>query len=140
MEHLRAAPPEVVVVHDGARPVLTTESVNACVQAALEFGAATVAVPLKDSLKEGDGKGFVLRSVPRARLLAVQTPQAFRWDWLMRAHETAAVEGWTVDDDAELIEKQGLPVRVVAGDYRNLKITTNDDLAVAELHLTEAQT
>lgn len=133
--HLEAAGVEVVVVHDGARPLVSPELVRAVLQAARDDGAATVGLPLKDAVKAvGDG-GFIRTSLERATLVSVQTPQAFRYEVLARAHREGTAQGAVVDDDAELVERIGSPVKVVPGDYRNIKITTPDDLAVAAVHL-----
>ena len=125
-----------VVVHDGARPLVTPELVARTLAAARQVGAATVAIPVKDTLKRGDGEHFVTASVDREMLWRVQTPQAFRLDLLLDAHVTARSEGIHVTDDASLIEHVGRPVQLVLGDERNIKITTQDDLPMAEFLLT----
>jgi len=127
--------PELVLIHDGARPLVSPGLVRAVLEAARDHGAATAALPLKNACKEVDGSGFVKRSLERASLVSVQTPQAFRYDILARAHREGQAQGAVVDDDAELVERLGERVKVVPGDYRNLKITTPDDLAAAEAHL-----
>jgi 2-C-methyl-D-erythritol 4-phosphate cytidylyltransferase len=138
VDHLGARPPGLVLVHDGARPLVPSELVGSVVDAAREHGAATAGLPLKNACKEVDGRGFVRRSLERATLVSVQTPQAFSYEVLARAHREGAAQGAVVDDDAELVERIGHAVRVVPGEYRNIKITTPDDLAVAELYLGTA--
>ena len=133
--YLENAAPEIVLVHDGARPLVSPGLVQAVVDAAREHGAATAGLPLKNACKEVDGDGFVRRSLERASLVSVQTPQGFRYELLSRAHQEARALGGVADDDAELVERLGERVKVVPGDYRNLKITTPDDLAAAEAHL-----
>ena len=135
VDYLGKSAPDVVLVHDGARPLASPELVRAVVAAAFEHGGATAGLPLKNACKEVDDDGFVRRSLERASLVSVQTPQAFRYETLARAHHEGRLQGAVVDDDAELVERIGEPVKVVAGDYRNLKITTPDDLAAAEAHL-----
>jgi len=135
VRYLEKSAPELVLVHDGARPLVSPELVRAVLDAAREHGAATAALPLKNACKEIDGKSFVRRSLERAALVSVQTPQAFRYELLARAHREGLAQGAVVDDDAELVELLGEPVKVVPGDYRNLKITTPDDLAAAEANL-----
>jgi len=135
VRYLEKSAPELVLVHDGARPLVSPELVRAVLDAAREHGAATAALPLKNACKEIDGNGFVRRSLERAALVSVQTPQAFRYELLARAHREGLAQGAVVDDDAELVELLGEPVKVVPGDYRNLKITTPDDLAAAEANL-----
>jgi len=135
VEHMAAAAPEMVVVHDGARPLVSSDLLVRVIEAATEHGAATAALPLRNACKEIDEAGFVRRSIERASLVAIQTPQAFRFDVLRRAHEEGRRQGAVVDDDAELVERLGLPVKVVDGDYRNIKITTTHDLPVLEAHV-----
>ncbi|MDB5352018.1 MAG: 2-C-methyl-D-erythritol 4-phosphate cytidylyltransferase [Planctomycetota bacterium] len=122
---------EFVAVHDAARPCLTAELVEAVFSAAREHGAAVPGVPVADTLKRVDpATGRIMETVPRAGLVAVQTPQAFRRDLLVRAYANrAAVSGIT--DDAQLVEALGHPCHVVAGSPLNLKITTAADLALA---------
>ena len=135
IHYLELSDPEFVLVHDGARPLVPPELLRAVLDAAREHGAATAALPLKNACKEVDSHGFVRRSLERASLVSVQTPQAFRYQLLARAHREGLAHGAVVDDDAELVELLGEPVKVVPGDYRNLKITTPDDLAAAEANL-----
>jgi 2-C-methyl-D-erythritol 4-phosphate cytidylyltransferase len=140
MQHLAATdPPDLVLIHDGARPLVSEDLIRRSIEAATVYGAATCALPLRNACKETDGKGFVRRSIERAPLVSVQTPQAFRFDFLARAHQAGVEQGAVVDDDAELIERLGLPVRVVEGEYRNVKITTPDDLPVIEAHLASTR-
>ena len=133
--HLADQAPDMVLVHDGARPLVSPGLVRAVLESATEYGAATVGLPLKNATKEVDDQGFIRKSLERATLVSVQTPQAFRFEILARAHREGVAQGAVVDDDAELVERIGCPVKVVRGDYRNIKITTPDDIAVAEVHL-----
>jgi 2-C-methyl-D-erythritol 4-phosphate cytidylyltransferase len=134
---LAAAPAsELVVIHDVARPLASPDLFRRVIDAARGDGAATAAVPARDTVRlvpNGDGG----RTLQRTQVRLVQTPQAFRREILERAHETAAAEGWQADDDAELVERLGLPVALVEGEERNLKITTRADLLVAEVLLSE---
>ena len=135
VQHLAKAAPELVVVHDGARPLVSSDLLCNVIEAGEEHGAATAALPLRNACKEVDDAGFIRRSVERSSLVSVQTPQAFRFDILRRAHDEGQRTGAVVDDDAELVERLGLPVKVVDGEYRNIKITTVDDLGLLEAHL-----
>jgi 2-C-methyl-D-erythritol 4-phosphate cytidylyltransferase len=126
---------DMVVVHDGARPLVTVGLLERVISAAHEHGGATAALPLKNAAKEVDDQHFVVRSVERSSLVSVQTPQAFAYDVLVRAHREGRAQGAVVDDDAELVERLGLPVKVVPGEHRNIKITTPDDLPLLEAHL-----
>ncbi len=128
-----------VVVHDGARPLVTSAMVAMTLEAARQVGAATVAVPVTDTLKRGDGEHRVIGSVDREWLWSIQTPQAFRLDLLVDAHVRARNEGISATDDASLIEHLGRPVQLVMGDRRNIKVTTRDDLPMAEYLLTLGQ-
>ncbi len=127
----------VVVVHDGARPILDPKYLKTVVEAAVTYGAATCAVPVKDTVKSIDAQGFVARTIPRSKLVLTQTPQAFRYDIIMEAHRRARGEKYTVTDDAGLVEHLGLPVKIVPGDYSNLKITTPEDLIIASAMLNK---
>ncbi|MDQ6919922.1 MAG: 2-C-methyl-D-erythritol 4-phosphate cytidylyltransferase, partial [Candidatus Dormibacteraeota bacterium] len=126
---------DTVVVHDGARPLVTGALLERVIGAALEHGAATAVLALKNACKEVDDQGFVVRSIERSSLVSVQTPQAFSFDLLARAHREGRAQGAAVDDDAELVERIGQPVKVVPGEHRNVKITTPDDLPLLEAHL-----
>ena len=120
---------DYVVVHDGARPLVTRELIDAALAGARECGAALCAVPVTDTLKRGDASGHVHTTIAREGLWLAQTPQAFRLDLLLRAHE--AVEG-DITDDAAMVEHLGAPVKLVQGSRRNIKLTTLEDLALVE--------
>ncbi|PMC34190.1 2-C-methyl-D-erythritol 4-phosphate cytidylyltransferase [Bacillus sp. UMB0899] len=126
---------ELVLVHDGARPFITQESIERLVTKADETGASILAVPVKDTIKKVE-EGIVTETVERSTLWSVQTPQAFKLKLLLEAHEKARIEGYLGTDDASLLERVGQPVSIVAGDYTNIKITTPEDLYIAEAILT----
>ncbi len=132
LQSLRRDPPDFVIVHDGARPLVTDDLIHAGLEAARQHGAATAAIPVHHTYKHVDSAGFVYGTVERSDLMLVQTPQVFRYDWLMEAHEKAVRERIVVEDDAELIEKLGKPVKVFAGSARNLKVTTPEDVLMVE--------
>ncbi len=113
-----------------ARPFTTSRMFDACIGAAMRTGAAIIATPLADTLKRADGS-TITATIPRAGLWQAQTPQAFRRDLLLRAHERALIEHITATDDADLVEQLGAPVEIVEGSTFNLKITTPDDLTIA---------
>jgi 2-C-methyl-D-erythritol 4-phosphate cytidylyltransferase len=119
-----------VVVHDGARPLLTADLIEAGLEAAKETGAAVAAVPVADTIKLAGDDGFVLGTPPRANLQAAQTPQVFRSDIITVAYAQPAVEA---TDDASLVEKLGYRVKLFMGSYDNIKLTTPSDLALAEV-------
>jgi 2-C-methyl-D-erythritol 4-phosphate cytidylyltransferase len=125
---------DLVAVHDGARPLVTPELIERGIEAARKTGAAVPAVRLADTVKEASPNGFVLRTLDRSRLWAVQTPQVFRHDLLLRAHREITAD---VTDDAAMVEALGEPVRIFEGDRRNLKVTTVDDLAIVSAILAK---
>lgn len=99
--------------------------------AAVQYGAAIPAVRVKDTIKKANGL-FVEQTIDRSSLWAVQTPQAFRLSLIMEAHEAAKQAGYLGTDDASLVERIGKPVKIIEGDYRNIKLTTPEDLLFAE--------
>ncbi|MBI1886179.1 MAG: 2-C-methyl-D-erythritol 4-phosphate cytidylyltransferase [Chloroflexi bacterium] len=122
-------PCEWVVVHDGARPLVTPELIERGLEAARDTGAAVAAVPCADTVKEADRQGLVLRTVDRSSLWVVQTPQVFRYDLLRGAHDQVTDD---VTDDAAMMEALGHAVRLYQGSRLNLKVTTPEDLRLAE--------
>jgi len=130
---------DIIVVHDGVRPFATSELIDEVVRTADRDGAAIAAVPVKDTVKEVVD-GTVTRTVPRERLWAVQTPQAFRADHLNEAHRQARRDGFRGTDDAALVERIGVRVSVVEGSYENIKITTPGDIEVGEALLKRGAT
>ncbi|HOM03713.1 MAG TPA: 2-C-methyl-D-erythritol 4-phosphate cytidylyltransferase [Acetivibrio sp.] len=123
---------DIVVIHDGARPFINEEIIENCIEAAEEFGASTAAVPVKDTIKSADSGGFVKETLERSTLWAIQTPQAFLKDVIMKAHKKAADDGFYGTDDTVLVERMGIRTRLVMGSYNNIKITTREDLTFAE--------
>ncbi|HVN90950.1 MAG TPA: 2-C-methyl-D-erythritol 4-phosphate cytidylyltransferase [Candidatus Binataceae bacterium] len=126
-----SAEAELVVIHDAARPFATPAMFRASLDEAARVGGAIVALPLADTLKRVDQER-ITETVPRARLWLAQTPQAFQRRLLIEAHERAVRERMIATDDADLIERTGGTVSVVNGSPLNLKITTADDLRLAE--------
>jgi 2-C-methyl-D-erythritol 4-phosphate cytidylyltransferase len=123
---------EWVLVHDAARPLITVDLVRAVVRGGIRFGSAISAVPVIPTIKEVD-KGAVVATLDRTRLWDVQTPQVFRRDLLEEAHIAGRAEGIEATDDSMLVERLGRRrVRIVMGSHRNLKVTTPEDLAIAE--------
>lgn len=122
----------IVLIHDGARPFISQESIIDSIAAADEFGGACVAVPVKDTIKQVNMDGFIEKTFDRSALWSVQTPQTFRYEIIMDAYENAAKAGFVATDDAMLAERMGKLVRIVQGSYYNIKITTAEDLILAE--------
>ena len=119
-----------VVIHDSARPFLTTDLIRDGLEAAQVTGAAVAAVPIKDTVKLGGSDMMVSKTLNRQELWAVQTPQVFRFDIIAEAHEQIKED---VTDDASMVEHLGRKVKLYMGSYNNIKITTPEDLALAEL-------
>jgi 2-C-methyl-D-erythritol 4-phosphate cytidylyltransferase len=122
----------IAVVHDAARPLVTDDTIERVIAEARKGHGATAALPVVDTLKEVDDAGRIVRTVDRTRLWRAQTPQAFPREILERAHIEARRDGIGATDDAFLVERLGLPVMVVQGSERGLKITTEADFARAD--------
>lgn len=122
----------VVAVHDAVRPLVDPGQVAACIDAAGRHGAAILAVPAWDTLKAAAADGEIIRTIPREGIWLAQTPQAFRIDLIREAHRRAEQDGYAGTDDAELLERIGHRVVIIPGSRANLKITTAEDLALAE--------
>lgn len=126
-----------VMVHDGVRPFVSEQAVVRCCQQAAAHGAAVLAVPVKDTIKQVNQDGVITATPDRKSLWAIQTPQAFRHDLLLEAHEAAQQVGMLGTDDASVAEWRGATVVVAEGEYTNIKITTPEDLPWAELLLQQ---
>jgi len=128
---LAARQPDLVAIHDGARPLVTAEIISESLQVCRAHGAALTAVPATDTVKRVAGDRIV-ETIDRHQIYLAQTPQTFRYDVILQAHEQAAAERCAVTDDAMLLERLGHEVHISRGEARNLKITTPDDLQRAE--------
>lgn len=126
----------LIVVHDAVRPFVDQDILRRVLEAAEQHGAAIAAVPVVDTIKQVERSGAtatrVAATLPREKLVLVQTPQAFRHDWLREAFARATAEGFHATDEAALVEHLGREVMVVPGSPRNWKITTPSDLELAE--------
>ena len=120
--------PDIVLIHDGARPFVSREVIMEALEAAAEYGASVPGVTPTDTQKEIDSKGFITRHLVRSSLTAVQTPQCFRYKELLEAHGRAASDGHEYTDDTEIWGAYCGRVRVTRGDIRNIKITYPSDL------------
>ncbi len=123
-----------VAVHDGARPLIAPETFEKTVLAARQYGAAIVAVPVVPTIKSAK-EGWVTGTLDRRSLWAVQTPQVFERRLLEQSHDNGKRRGMQATDDAALVEAFGRKVRVVEGSHRNIKVTTPEDVAIAEAFL-----
>jgi len=129
---------DIVLVHDAVRPFVTPEIIAHVIEAAHKHGAAIAGWPAVDTVKQvertADG-ALIKTTIPRASIVMAQTPQGFRYDILKRAFDDAIADGFLGTDEASLIERAGLPVEVVMGSPRNIKITTPADMELAEFYL-----
>jgi 2-C-methyl-D-erythritol 4-phosphate cytidylyltransferase len=125
---------DVVLIHDGVRPLINPQLLRESIEVARDSDGALVAVPAKDTIKTVRD-GMVIDTPPRETLWQAQTPQSFRFAMIYNAHLEAEQAGFIGTDDASLVERRGGAVRVVRGDYRNIKITTPEDLVLAEAFL-----
>ena len=125
---------DIVLIHDGVRPLISEKTISLVIKAAIVHGAAFPGLVPKDTIKQIDS-GRVKRTLPRDELVLVQTPQAFQRAIILRAYDQAFQSGIFSTDDAALVEKLDLPVAVVPGQADNIKITTPEDLCFAETML-----
>jgi 2-C-methyl-D-erythritol 4-phosphate cytidylyltransferase len=123
---------DIVVIHDGVRPLVTGQMIRDSIYAAGMYGAAVVGVPVKDTVKKVDDQQFVVCTPERKELWLVQTPQAFRYQLIKEAYDRAIQDEFLGTDDAMLVERLGHPVKMVRGGYCNIKITTREDLILAQ--------
>lgn len=128
---LQLATSDIVLIHDGARPLVDQEDIHRVVLRAEESGAAVLAVPVKDTIKKVN-QSHVVETVERQSLWAMQTPQAFRLPLIIKAHELGSLRDKNATDDAQLVEWIEEKVWVVEGSYKNIKITTAEDLVIGE--------
>lgn len=126
---------DVVLIHDGVRPLIAERVLQESINNARRHDGALVAVPVKDTIKTVRD-GIVSNTPPRDSLWQAQTPQTFRFEKIFQAHLSAEADGFTGTDDASLVERSGGKVHIVHGDYRNIKITTPEDLVLAEAFLS----
>ncbi|MBD2778776.1 2-C-methyl-D-erythritol 4-phosphate cytidylyltransferase [Iningainema tapete] len=124
-----------VLIHDGARCLATPNLLDSCAQTLLQCSGLIAAVPVKDTIKVVDENGIIQSTPDRRRLWAAQTPQGFDVQLLKQCHAQGIQQGWEVTDDAALFEKCGYEVKIVQGEETNLKVTTPQDLAIAEFIL-----
>ncbi len=122
---------DIVIIHDGARPRIKEEYIDRCLEAMEEFKGATVAVKSKDTIKICDDNGVVIETTKRANTYLIQTPQCFNREILLDLHEKFKGDN-EITDDCMVLEKGGYSIKVVEGDYTNIKVTTFDDLHLVE--------
>ena len=121
-----------VVIHDGVRPFIRADDISACVRGARRYGACILGIPVSDTLKHVSKSDIIEKTLPREIVWFAQTPQAFQYELILKAHETARRHGFKGTDDALLVERLGVDVKMINGSKRNIKITTKEDLILAE--------
>ena len=122
----------IVVIHDGARPILPEGIIERCIDGAEIYGAVSAGMPAKETIKILNEEGFVQYTPERGKVWVTQTPQAFKRDIIEKAHEMATIKGISGTDDAFLVECMGIKVKMLEGSYENIKITTPEDIILAE--------
>ena len=130
---------EIVLIHDGVRPFVTEEILDLSIETAVEVGGCVAGVPAKDTIKVCNSENIAIDTPDRSTLWQIQTPQTFRKELIVKAYEQAKAEGFVGTDDASLAENSGYSVKVIMGSYRNIKITTKEDLLIGEAFLKEGQ-
>jgi len=126
---------EIVAIHDGVRPLLTRTMIEDSIHSALRHGAVVLAMPVKETIKMANPDGTVLKTLDRESLWQIQTPQTFQVNVIREAHYRATEDGFVGTDDASLVERLGVKVHILPGSYTNIKITTPEDLVLANLFL-----
>ena len=131
-----ASDTDIVLVHDGVRPFISSSMIGEAIAAAKEYGAAITAIPVNDTIKQVDESDLVEQTLNREKLRRVQTPQAFKYDLLKKAFAKAGADSYYGTDEASLIEYLQEPVKIIIGSELNIKITRKEDLVLAEQILT----
>ena len=121
----------IVVIHDGVRPFINIEMLELCINGAKEVGACIFGIPVHDTVKQVES-GHIIKTLERDTLWLAQTPQAFQYEIIRKAHENARLKGYEGTDDAFLVEQMGKHVKIINGSKNNIKITTREDLKLAE--------
>lgn len=130
---LKIAKGDYILIHDGARPMITPQIIENTKQMVIQKQAVSVMTKTVDTIKEVDENGKIIRTIDRSKLYNTQTPQAFEYNLIKNAHDK--LQGQNFTDDAGMVEFLGHDVYIVVGDYRNIKVTTKSDLALAEIYL-----
>ena len=125
----------IVLVHDGVRPFIRDEEITECIKTTIKYEACVIGVPVKDTIKVVNKDNNITETPARDKLWAVHTPQAFTYELIIKAYENAKKHSFTSTDDSMLVEKLGYRVKMIKGSYENIKITTPEDLKIAEAFL-----
>lgn len=127
---------DVTAIHDGARPFVSVEKINESILAANEYGAAALGVPVKDTVKAVNAENIVTQTPDRDTLRLIQTPQSFRTELILKAYAHAQQTGFSGTDDCSVAENMNIPVKIIGGEYTNIKITTPEDIPFAKAILS----
>lgn len=130
---------DIVLIHDGVRPFVRQEDILTCIGTAQSYGASVLGVPVKDTVKVCNAEGEITATPDRKTLWLAQTPQAFKYDIIMKAYEYAEKENFLGTDDASVVERYGIKVKMVMGNYNNIKITTPEDLILGNAIIARMQ-
>jgi len=126
---------DIVAIHDGVRPLVTQAMVEDSIHSAVQYGAVVLAMPVKETIKVSNPDGTVLKTLDRESLWQIQTPQTFQINVIREAYRRATEDGFVGTDDASLVERLGVKVHILPGSHTNIKITTPEDLVLANLFL-----
>lgn len=140
MAGLKKAEGDIVLIHDGARALVTQHEIDNAIEDCIKYGAAAVGVPCKDTLKTADENGFIQGTVDRETTYLIQTPQAFYLEEIIKLHERADADGFAATDDCMIAEHYGKRVKISRGSYENIKLTTPEDIEVAEKIISRRRT
>jgi len=126
---------DTVVIHDAVRPFIQSEEIKLCILGAKKFSACIPGIPVSDTIKRVGKSGFIEKTLVRDNIWLAQTPQAFKYELIIRAHEAARHDGYIGSDDSLLVERLGIDVKIINGSKNNIKITVREDLVVARAML-----
>jgi len=128
---------DIILIHDGVRPLISSSLIEKVIKEANKYGAVSLGIPIKETIKEINKDNIVAKTLKRERLYLTQTPQGFKREIIWEAYKEARKSGWRASDDAGLVERLGHKVKMLLGDETNIKITTSLDLKLAEMLLGE---
>jgi 2-C-methyl-D-erythritol 4-phosphate cytidylyltransferase len=129
---------DIILIHDGVRPLISLSLIEKVIKEANKYGAVSLGIPIKETIKEIKNDNMVAKTLKRERLYLTQTPQGFKREVIWEAYKEARSSGWRANDDTGLVEKLGHKVKMLLGEETNIKITTSLDLKLAEILLGEA--
>ena len=132
MNGLMKADGDIVLIHDGARALVTDDEINSSIEDCIKYGASAVGVRCKDTLKSVNSEGFITGTVDRESTYLIQTPQTFYLSKILDMHQKAASEGFSATDDCMIAEHYGVKIKISSGSYDNIKLTTPEDMIVGE--------